>query len=753
MAALIEGFEYDIFISYRQNDNRYDGWVTEFVANLKKELQATFKEEVNVYFDENPHDGLLEIHQVTDSLRNKIKSVIFIPIISQTYCDPKSFAWKYEFLAFKEMASVDQFGLNIKLASSGNVISRIVPVRIHDLDQEDKELLENTTGVPLRTINFIFKAPGVNRPLRAREDHPHDNLDKTYYRDQINKVANLTKEIILSLKSARKVSVSPQPKVEEKSKETSLATKLNKKAWIVMVVITLPVLMFAFYYFKANVEDLPNPLDNRVAIAVLPFKVIGKEDDSQYFADGVMDVILANLTTFPELKVKSVASVEKYRHSLESIPVIAEELKVDYILIGRAQKLGNDIRIVVQLIDPRHDESVWSETFIEKFNNVFEIQSQISASVATSLKAKFTPEISNKISHRPTTDFEAYDLFLRARQLIKRFMSTQSMDDLESSISLLKQSIQKDNQFALAYAWLAAVKSIAEAGDIATAKDSILFLANKAMELDSTLVESYLVLSQVYDYMLDNVQALRFTYKALDSEEDDSISTELIKRLASIYSRIGDVEKSLSLYNELLRMTNEDRDILRLKYFPLAASGNVNELVKLSERLMDLHRDTVFSNLIMTHVWTEQKEDKRLVNLYLSWKRLSAADIELLDHYIFMVAQVLRKNGHDKEAIDLVARAESQIDPQNDYALALLLLFKGKTDQGLQQLTKADIGWYTLSTVNINPLFKSFSNDVRFTDFIRRNMDRINDERVRINHLESNSYLPVPSEYSKVKWN
>ena len=68
-------------------------WVSEFVANLRKELEATFKEDISIYFDENPHDGLLETHDVDKSLRGKLKSLILIPIISQTYCDPTCFAW------------------------------------------------------------------------------------------------------------------------------------------------------------------------------------------------------------------------------------------------------------------------------------------------------------------------------------------------------------------------------------------------------------------------------------------------------------------------------------------------------------------------------------------------------------------------------------------------------------------------------------------------------------------------------------
>ena len=199
MASLIPGFEYDIFISYRQKDNKYDGWVTEFVNNLKWELEATFKEEISVYFDNNPHDGLLETHDVDDSLKEKLKCLIFIPVISRTYCDPKSFAWVHEFKVFIEQASHDEYGLKIPLPN-GNVASRVLPVRIHEQDICDIRLFEMAIGGALRGVDFIYRSAGVNRPLRASEDHPHDNLNKIYYRDQINKVANAIDELIDSLK-------------------------------------------------------------------------------------------------------------------------------------------------------------------------------------------------------------------------------------------------------------------------------------------------------------------------------------------------------------------------------------------------------------------------------------------------------------------------------------------------------------------------------------------------------------------------
>jgi hypothetical protein len=228
MPSLIPGFEYDIFISYRQKDNKHDGWVTEFVNNLKGELESTFKEEVSVYFDINPHDGLLETHDVEASLKEKMKCAVFIPIISRTYCDPRSFAWEHEFKAFVDQASHDQFGLKVKLAG-GNVASRVLPVRIYDLNKEDINLFESVSGGVLRGIEFIYKSAGVNRPLRANEDHAQYNLNKTYYRDQINKMSHSIQEIIQGLRTGQglvqkeKTTLQQEPVVikEEESRSVS----------------------------------------------------------------------------------------------------------------------------------------------------------------------------------------------------------------------------------------------------------------------------------------------------------------------------------------------------------------------------------------------------------------------------------------------------------------------------------------------------------------------------------------------------
>jgi len=267
MAATIPGYEYDIFISYRQNDN-HDAWVTKFVEALDKELKATLKNEVSIYFDENPHDGLHEHHEVDASLREKLKCLILIPVVSQTFCDPKSFAWEHEFKVFVEQAGRDQFGLKVKLPG-GNVANRVLAIRIHDLDNKDVGLFEAEIGSVMRSIDFIYQETGVNRPLRANEENPSANQNHTFYLNQVNKVANAIKGIISGMQSGEEIPSTeestelkkdpsitpsdPRAKRKLKFKLPSINRAIGSRLTIIGMLFALIVL--AFIHFS---EPIPN---------------------------------------------------------------------------------------------------------------------------------------------------------------------------------------------------------------------------------------------------------------------------------------------------------------------------------------------------------------------------------------------------------------------------------------------------------------------------------------------------------------
>lgn len=216
MGSILPDYEHDIFVSYRHHDNKYDGWVTEFVEKLNQELNATLKDKLTIYFDKNTSEGLADNHVVDQSIQNKIKSLIFIPIISQTYCDTTSFAWNEEFKVFKSNSQTDRFTRTIRL-QNGNFTSRILPVKIHDIDLNDLKLLESELDGTLRSIDFIYRDAGVNRPLRPVDDEIQTQHVKTLYRNQINKMAYAIKEIIQGLKAIDR----DTPSVETPSTLTS----------------------------------------------------------------------------------------------------------------------------------------------------------------------------------------------------------------------------------------------------------------------------------------------------------------------------------------------------------------------------------------------------------------------------------------------------------------------------------------------------------------------------------------------------
>ena len=218
---MLPKYEYEVFISYRHNDNlppagskpEANGWVSEFVINLQKELRATVKEPVRIYFDNDPKDGLRENHLVDETLGEKINSFILVPIISQTYCDPNSFAWKGEFIPFRQQSLNDDYGPNVRLRN-GNVVGRVLPVKIHDLDPQDGQLLETELSGVLRSIDFIYSEGGVNRSLRESDDELLSGNYQLLYRNQINKVANAIKDMLVAVKN-------PAPLAREATERTT----------------------------------------------------------------------------------------------------------------------------------------------------------------------------------------------------------------------------------------------------------------------------------------------------------------------------------------------------------------------------------------------------------------------------------------------------------------------------------------------------------------------------------------------------
>jgi TolB-like protein len=486
MSSIIPGYNYDIFISYRQKDNKGDGWVTDFVSQLKGELEATFKEEISIYFDENPFDGVLETHNVDKSLEDKLKCLIFIPIISQTYCDPKSFAWKHEFCTFNKRAKEGKPGRDIKLAN-GNVASRILPVKIHELDQEDARLLEDEIGGALRAVEFIYKSFGVNRPLRSKEEKPENNLNNTLYRDQINKVANAVKEILNALKRQNQ----PSEKILQ-NVTTSLnnSHKSNKTSIILSSVVALAFIILGILFIP---KLLKPSKEIEKSIAVLPFDNLNSDKEQAWFSDGITDVVINQLSKISDFRVIGRTSTLKYKQEKKSISEIGEELGVSHIIEGTVQLQENKMRISVQLIRVVNEDHIWSNIYDKEWKDIFDVQRDIAMAIAEELKTILTTREKAEIEKSQTSSPEAYNFYLQGRY----FWYMRTEEGLRRSVEYFNKAIDIDTNYAVAYAGLADAYYIQAYWDWipwTEGTDMAKETALKALTFDENLSEAHTVL-------------------------------------------------------------------------------------------------------------------------------------------------------------------------------------------------------------------------------------------------------------------
>ena len=614
MGSIIPSYEYDIFISYRQKDNKGDRWVSEFVEALKTELESTFKEDISLYFDINPHDGLLETHDVDASLKDKLRCVVFIPIISRTYCDPKSFAWEHEFKAFIEQASEDQFGLKVKLPN-GNVATRILPIQIHDLYPEDKAILEKELGGVLRAIEFIYKEPGVNKPLTDGDDEKR-NLNNTKYRLQINKVANVIDEIIHCLKGKepaiadRKVSVekTDYAKASEKRNSLPLVTATKSKRWLIIALSLLLciVVVFAIYKVVSNGKQAENESKQDKSIAVLPFVNDSPDKDNEYFCNGMMEEILNQLLKIGDLKVKARTSSEKYRNPNKDIKVIGKELGVSLIMEGSVRKIGDDLRITAQLIDAKTGNHLWSEIYDGKYTTeIFEFQSSIAKKVAASLNAVITPQEIEKIVAKSTTNMVAHDLVMRGREMVREYRFKNDSTLLRLALNLFNQALEIDPQYTLALCGKGMTYN--EEGKF----DSALVYYKKVLALDPESGDAFAGMGAVFMYSNQVDSSLIYYQKALTYGTNESEPWVYLGIGQVFFLHRSEVIKSLPYYQKAYDLGGDSwAEINSNVAYPFLFLGDYTTALKYIHNALFLRSECLFIELYIHDYLNQQEYNK-----------------------------------------------------------------------------------------------------------------------------------------------
>jgi TolB-like protein/cytochrome c-type biogenesis protein CcmH/NrfG len=237
-------------------------------------------------------------------------------------------------------------------------------------------------------------------------------------------------------------------------------TRMRAFGWLLASVLGIGGLLLAWFFFSGHSglffsQRVAQAVPTEKSIAVLPFENISANKDETYFADGVQDEILANVARISTLKVISRTSVMQYRPDAKrDLRQIANALGVANILEGTVRRAGNRVRITIELVDTATDHTIWSETYDRDLIDIFAIQSEVAETVARKLTATLSPEEKKRIETKPTDSLEAYDFYLRAKELVSRGAIEAvlgSDEPLRDAIGLLEQAVRLDPKFTLAY--------------------------------------------------------------------------------------------------------------------------------------------------------------------------------------------------------------------------------------------------------------------------------------------------------------
>ena len=723
MASIIPGYEYDIFISYRQKDNKYDGWVTEFVDHLKREIEATFKEDVTIYFDENPHNGLLEIHNVDKSLEIKLKSVIFIPIISQTYCDPKSFAWQNEFVAFNKMAMTDHSGRDIKLAS-GNVCSRIIPVKIHDLDSSDTELIESELGCRLRSIEFIYQSAGVNRPLKPG-DNPDRNLNRTYYRDQINKVANAVKDVIYGMHPDEKKRVSKtyqtreQPVFTESEKPFAVhgskairelsPVALFSGLFVILVVATL--LFFYPGWLKNGPGEAGTPETVKKAIAVMPVTDLTGNPDLGWIPMSIQSDLITPLSSVSELIVRPKQSTLRYKEGEEPLQTVARELNVNNLIYSTVKGTEENLRVELQLVEAfPEDRVIWSSTFNLPWKELTNIYPEIISRILEGIKIKPTSAENKKLSLRQLVNPELE----KACRLGDYYMSTLTPEGFQTGLKYYNEAITIDPLNPKPYLRLAIGYS--ESGHAAgiggEAANRAKAYAIKALELDSTLADAHVVLATRYLYSEWDFDKAGYHLKHA-MEINPSSSTAYIHYgwFLTLTNKIDQAVQSMKKAIEI-----DPTDPLMQGYLSWLYlwTGNPQAAMTEAQKTLQVDPNYTMAHYVMGAAFTEMGMHAEAIEAQKKGLAISPG-------FEVGLGVAYAKAGQKENALEVAASLAKDINSWNAWSLAEIYAALGDKDKAINYLEEAYklkqdfIPWIRYDN-NLKILF----DDPRFKDIVKR---------------------------------
>jgi TolB-like protein len=462
-------------------------------------------------------------------------------------------------------------------------------------------------------------------------------------------------------------------------------------------------------------EEKPefNIIRKEKSIIVLPFENMSPDPDQEYFSDGLTEEIITDLSHIHDLLVISRSSAMTFKGAKATVKEVANKVHVRYVLEGSVRKAGNNLRITAQLIDGMTDTHIWAEKYNGNLDDIFEIQEKVSRSIVNSLKLKITPEEKEFISKNPTTNLEAYNLYLKGRF----FFYNGTKEGQLKSVECYEKALSEDPDYALAYAGLADTYYVQasfgwlplEEG-LSRAKEN----AMRALDIDRDLAESHSILGVIYG---------SYDWKYKEAMEELSLAVRLNQKCMGAHQYYSGLLDALR-QNEKARIhinLAKEIDPSFFYLYILSAQlyynvGKFEESLRECENAIEIYPDFSTGYWRAFRIFYRQGEGLKAVEVIQKYLKRD----NLNTKHIRTVRKIYTRSGLNG-LINWLINWEIKMTNPDPYLLAIWHILLGKNEQTLGYLEKAiENRMVAIPMINNDPDFDSLRSETRFQALIKK---------------------------------
>ena len=492
---------------------------------------------------------------------------------------------------------------------------------------------------PLAPIGGILVSESVNRNLGNKK-----NIVSTFLREErLKNVKQSVRIYSILVEGAEPVEIpSASP---HSTKDSPKTKKPGKVAYISLAIIALLVLAF-FFYPRQPKEETQSALLIDKSIAVLPFRDISPNKDQEWFCDGMTEAILNRLVKIPELKVTSNTSTRQYKNTTKTIPQIAQELDVSYLLESSVQVLADSVRITAQLVGS-NDQHLWSDQFDRPYSDIFNIQSSIAENIVSSMEIIIDPEVKGALQLEPTKNTQAYDYYLKGEDYYSR---SRTINDYIFAIQMFERAVASDSAFTLAWVGLAKASRNLHHFHISPhhqllAKEYL----EKANTLAPDLLEVQLETARYYYHCetnytkaLEILDKLQLQYPNYD---------ELNVTIAHIYRRMGQFNEALDHQDRAIALNPYDWIRWSSRSYTLIILKRYTEAETNSKKVIELNPSLDLGYTDLSRLYLIVGDTSKFNGLLKIYPNIAPITIS---HY-----EMIRKNYHS--ALEVTESSDKEV--------------------------------------------------------------------------------------------